>query len=90
MRLDLGLQRFHARFEHRALELFGLGLLGGLVRSHFRSALAARHHLDDERGDDQQEEPIGGFSNAVADRTDRAEHGGQDQTQEGNEQKLLP
>ena len=31
MRLDLGLQRFHARFQHGALELFGFGPPGRLV-----------------------------------------------------------
>ena len=54
MRLDLRLQRFHARFEHRALELLGFGPLGGLVGGQLRPALAARHHLDDEGGDDEQ------------------------------------
>src|SRR5450631_2002668 len=54
MRLDLGLQRFHARFQHGALELFGFRPLGGLVGGHFRSAFAACHHLDDEGGDDEQ------------------------------------
>ena len=41
MRLDLGLQRLHARFEHRALELLGIGALGGLVGGQLRLALAA-------------------------------------------------
>jgi hypothetical protein len=47
MRLDLGLQRFHARFHHSALELLGLGPLGGLGRGQLGSALPARHDLDD-------------------------------------------
>src|ERR1700674_4217662 len=59
MRLDLGLQRFQARFQHGALELFGFGPLGGLVGGQFRSALAARNRLDDEGGDDQREYRIG-------------------------------
>src|SRR5439155_5768142 len=36
MRLDLGLQRFHARFQHGALELFGCGAMGGFVGGQFR------------------------------------------------------
>ena len=57
MRLDLGLQRLHARFQHGALELFGFGPLGGLACRQFRSALAARHDLDDEGGDDRAGRP---------------------------------
>src|SRR6266700_3772579 len=53
MRLDLGLQRLHARFQRGALELFGFGPLGGVAGGPFRPALAARHHLDDEGGDDE-------------------------------------
>ena len=56
MRLDLGLQRFHARFQHGALELLGFRPLGGLVGGQFRSTLAARHHLDDEGGDDDEKD----------------------------------
>ena len=48
MRLDLRLQRFHARFQHRALELLGFRPLRGFVGSQLRPALAARHHLDDD------------------------------------------
>ena len=62
MRLDLRLQRFHARFEHRALELLGLGALRRLARGQLRAALAARDDLDDERGDDDQKKlSVGSF-----------------------------
>ena len=71
MRLDLRLQRLHARFQHGALELFGFGALGGLVGGQLRSALAARHHLDDEGGDDEQEDRVGVL-----------EYAGHDQAQE--------
>ncbi len=56
MRLDLRLQRFHPRFQHGALELLGLGALGRLAGRQLRPALAARHDLDDEGGDDEQED----------------------------------
>jgi hypothetical protein len=71
VRLDLGLQRFHARFQHGAFELFGFGPLGGLVSCQFRSALPARYHLDDKGGDNEQEE-----------RGGTVEYGGQYQAQE--------
>src|SRR6266542_1394525 len=79
MRLDLGLQRFHARFQHGALELFGCRAMGGFVGGQFRSALAARHHLDDEGGDDEHKSQ---------DRN--LEYASEYQAQERNEQQRLP
>ena len=72
MRLDLGLQRFHARFQHGALELLGFGPLRGLAGFPFRPALAARHHLDDEGSDDEHHRRDGAVEYAA----------GQDQAQD--------
>src|SRR5207302_3115058 len=72
VRLDLRLQRFHARFEHAPLELFSLGSSGGLGGDPFRSALAARHHLDDD-GDDDEQEYWSGCLNIAASTSSRNE-----------------
>jgi hypothetical protein len=64
VRLDLGLQRFHARFQHSALELLGLGPLGGLAGRHICAALAAGHHLDDDAGHDEKEIALAVFQHA--------------------------
>jgi len=72
-------QRFHSRFHHPALELLGFGPLGGFAGGQFRSALSARHYLDDERGHDQQEGQGG-----------KLEYATHYQSQERNEQQRLP
>src|SRR4029077_8143305 len=69
VRLDLGLQRLHTRFEHGALELLGLGPLGGLRRRQLRAALAAGHDLGDDGDDEEQEKRLLELQNPPQDTT---------------------
>ena len=67
MRLDLSLQRLHPRFYHGALELLGFRTPGRVAGCQFRFALAARYHLDDERGNDEKHSQ-GGMLEYAADQ----------------------